>query len=170
MILVLDLSRSMSAEQPSRRESALRALEQLADEFAETGGNRIALIAFAARPLLLFPLTQDYDHLRHTLTQISEDDIPKLSADDAVSGTRIGTALKLAVESYDPHPPIGPSSCFSPTATILPPTANGNKESRRRKKSKSAFTRSASAIRSRPRTCTKAANFFCMTENLFRRS
>ena len=102
VIIVLDLSRSMSAEQPSRRELALRALRHLADEFEEHGGNRVALVAFASRAELLFPLTHDCDHLRHTLALIEADDIAKLSVEDPVSGTRIGAALKLAVESYDP--------------------------------------------------------------------
>jgi Ca-activated chloride channel family protein len=101
VILVLDLSRSMNAEQPSRRELAIRALRHLADTFEEHGGNRIALIAFAARPRLLFPLTQDCDHLRHVLSQIEAEDIPKLSVEEPLSGTRIGAALKLALESFD---------------------------------------------------------------------
>jgi Ca-activated chloride channel homolog len=113
VILVLDLSRSMSAEQPSRRELAVRSLKQLADEFEEHGGNRVALIAFASKAELLFPLTHDCDHLRHTLAQIEADDIVKLSTEDPVSGTRIGAALKLAVESYDP------SRANRPTIVLL---------------------------------------------------
>lgn len=102
VILVLDLSRSMDAGQPSRRELAVRALRDLADAFEEHGGNRVALIAFASQPQLLFPLTQDCDHLRHTLGRIENGDVPKLSVEEPVSGTRIGAALKLAVASYDP--------------------------------------------------------------------
>ncbi|MSQ93342.1 MAG: VWA domain-containing protein [Gemmataceae bacterium] len=102
VVLVLDLSRSMSAEQPSRRKLALRALRHLADTFEEHGGNRVALVAFAAQPRLLFPLTHDCDHLRHTLQQIEADDIPKLSIDEPISGTRIGAALKLAAAASDP--------------------------------------------------------------------
>lgn len=102
VILVLDLSRSMNAEQPSRRELAVRALRHLADAFAEHGGNRVAMVAFAARAELLFPLTHDTEHLRHIVRQIEADDAPKLSVENAVSGTRIGAALKLAVESVDP--------------------------------------------------------------------
>jgi Ca-activated chloride channel family protein len=101
VIVVLDLSRSMNAEQPSRRELAVRGLRHLADTFEEHGGNRLALIAFAASAQLLFPLTQDCDHLRHVLEQIEADDIPKLSLEEPVSGTRIGAALILAVDSID---------------------------------------------------------------------
>src|SRR5439155_23456546 len=45
VIVVLDLSRSMLAEQPSRRELAIRALHHLADTFEEHGGNRVGLVA-----------------------------------------------------------------------------------------------------------------------------
>ena len=101
VILVLDLSRSMNAEQPSRRTQAIRALQKLADTFEQHGGNRVALVGFAARARLFFPLTQDYDHLRHTLKQIAADDYPPLSLENPVSGTRIGAALKLAAELCD---------------------------------------------------------------------
>lgn len=103
VIVVLDLSRSMFAEQPSRRELALWALRHLADAFEEHGGNRVALVAFAARAQLFFPLTQDADHLRHTLAQIEADDSPSLKVAEPISGTRIGAALKLAVDSCDPN-------------------------------------------------------------------
>ncbi len=102
VILVLDLSRSMSAEQPSRRELAIGALRNLADRFEEHGGNRVALIAFASQPRLLFPLTHDSDHLRHTLKQIEAGDIPNLSTSEPASGTRIGAALQLATQTTDP--------------------------------------------------------------------
>jgi Ca-activated chloride channel homolog len=102
LAIVLDLSRSMSAEQPSRRERALRALRDLADDLQSQGGCRVALVAFAGRPRLLFPLTRDYGHFRSTLAQIEADDIPSLRPDSdepLVSGTRIGAALQLAVQA-----------------------------------------------------------------------
>ncbi len=102
VIIVLDLSRSMLAEQPSRRELGVRALRHLADTFEEHGGNRVALVAFASKARLFFPLTQDYDHLRHTLTQIEADDYQRLADPEPAFGTRIGAALKLAVASIDP--------------------------------------------------------------------
>ena len=102
VILVLDLSRSMSAEQPSRRKRAVDALRHLANTFEEHGGNRVALVAFAAKPRLFFPLTYDCDHLRHTLAQIEANDYPPLTVEEPISGTRIGAALKLALEAFDP--------------------------------------------------------------------
>jgi Ca-activated chloride channel family protein len=103
VIVVLDLSRSMNAEQPSRRQLAIRALQDLADTFEHNGGNRVALVGFAERARLFFPLTQDYDHLRHTLAQLGADDYAPLSSGAPISGTRIGAALKLAAQSYDPE-------------------------------------------------------------------
>ncbi len=104
LAIVLDLSRSMQAEQPSRRERALRALRDLTDHLQAHGGCRVALVAFASRARLVFPLTQDYDHFRHALTQIENDDFPPLVPgpdEPLVSGTRIGAALKLAVQALD---------------------------------------------------------------------
>ena len=103
VIVVLDLSRSMSAEQPSRRDLAILAIRDLADAFESHGGNRVALVAFASRPQLFFPLTQDCDHLRHTLDQIEASDFPSLRVKEPTSGTRFGAALKLAVSSGDPE-------------------------------------------------------------------
>jgi Ca-activated chloride channel family protein len=108
LLIALDLSRSMLAEQPSRRERAFRALRDLADALQARGGPRVALVAFASRADLLFPLTADYDHLRHTLARIEADDFPAptLGPDEPfVSGTRIGAGLRRAVEACDPGRP-----------------------------------------------------------------
>src|SRR5579859_2354208 len=78
LVVVLDLSRSMQAEQPSRLERALRLLRDLADTLQARGGRRVALVVFAAEPRLLFPLTPDYDHFRHCLRRIEQDDLPPL--------------------------------------------------------------------------------------------
>ena len=102
LAIVLDVSRSMTAEQPSRLERALRLLRGLAASLEERGGRRIALIVFAAEPRLLFPLTQDYDHFLHRLKQIAESDLEPLgSPPGSRSGTRFGAALRLAVDSRD---------------------------------------------------------------------
>lgn len=101
VIVVLDLSRSMFAEQPSRRDFALGALKHLAETFESQGGNRVALVGFASQPRLFFPFTQDCNHFRHTLNEIKNNDYPKLNEKDAVSGTRIGAALAFALASCD---------------------------------------------------------------------
>ena len=56
-----------AAEPPG---ASLAALNDLADHLEEHGGARLALIVFAARPHLVFPLTRDYDHFRTALDEI----------------------------------------------------------------------------------------------------
>ena len=63
VMIVLDLSRSMRAEQPSRAAKAIRSLRTLTDPAKLPPGTRVGLIVFAARPALMFPLTHDLDHL-----------------------------------------------------------------------------------------------------------
>jgi Ca-activated chloride channel family protein len=109
LAVVLDLSRSMRAEQPARQERAVRALRDLADHLQAHGGCRVALVAFASRPRLLFPLTQDYDHFRHALDQVEHDDLPPLAPgpdEPLISGTRIGLALQLAVQALTGDRPV----------------------------------------------------------------
>lgn len=107
LVIVLDLSRSMLAEQPSRLELAQRSLHDLADTLERRGGHRVALIVFAAHARLQFPLTGDYDHLRFAVDQaIGDAPDPKLAAsadDHSPSGTRIGQALRLAAATHDLH-------------------------------------------------------------------
>ncbi|MFO0863215.1 MAG: VWA domain-containing protein [Gemmataceae bacterium] len=106
VMLVLDVSRSMHAEQPSRLQQAKRALHLLADRWREYGKHRIGLVAVAGKAKLAFPLTSDLDHLRFLLDQIEPDALPwplGADADDPLaSGTRLGEGIRLAVESLDP--------------------------------------------------------------------
>jgi Ca-activated chloride channel family protein len=105
LVVVLDVSRSMLAEQPSRQERARRALHDLADTLQRHGGHRIALVVFAAKPRLIFPLTNDYDHFRAAVHAWDADNLPpelRPNAEEGpVSGTRIGAAMRLAVASHD---------------------------------------------------------------------
>jgi Ca-activated chloride channel family protein len=105
IMVVLDVSRSMFAEQPSRLERALRSLDSLAATLDTSGGRRIGLVAFAGQPRLWFPLTADFDHFRFALRQIQRDELPPSLRPNAeqgdLSGTRIGAALKLAVSTLD---------------------------------------------------------------------
>jgi len=103
IFVVFDLSRSMLAEQPSRRSLAVKSMAKLADALEAHGGHRLALVGFASKARLFFPLTQDYDHFRHVLTQIDAGDYPSLSVEDPASGTRIGAALSLAASLADPQ-------------------------------------------------------------------
>lgn len=95
LVIVLDLSRSIYAESPSRLERACRAVEDLLTTLRTRGGGRVALVAFAGKPRLLCPLTHDLDHVRECVDAIDRT-VPEVTLGN---GTRIGAALALAVES-----------------------------------------------------------------------
>ena len=141
----------MLAEQPSRLERALRALSDLADHLQKRGGPRLALVVFAARPHLVFPLTRDYDHFRTALGELEAGDLPADIYPDARnppdSGTRIGAALTLAVASFEEEPASPGPCCSSPTATTRPTMRNGCRASTPPGQPAFRFTRSESAIR-----------------------
>lgn len=104
LVVVLDLSRSMLAEQPSRQERARRALFNLADALERRGGHRVALVTFAARARLVCPLTHDYDHFRDAVRQQDAANLhPDLrpAPEGYPSGTRLGAALRLALAAHD---------------------------------------------------------------------
>ena len=104
IVVVLDLSQSMLAEQPSRFERARRSLRDLADVLESRGGHRVALVLFAAHAKLQFPLTGDYDHFRFALDQLdAENIVPALrpqAGEKIASGTRLGEALRLAAAAH----------------------------------------------------------------------
>jgi Ca-activated chloride channel family protein len=97
LVAVVDLSRSMYAEAPSRVELARNALFDLADTLRQRGGHRLGLILFAGRAKLVCPLTHDLDHFRDSVRTIDL----KVPEPELGAGTRIGAALTLAVESQD---------------------------------------------------------------------
>lgn len=115
LVLVVDLSRSMRAADMSSRdaltrwEAARAGLRRLMNELARRGGHRVALVVFAAKPKLVFPLTTDYDHARAQIEELDGRFPPpecRPGADPAVvSGTRIGAALLAAVDAHDPRFP-----------------------------------------------------------------
>jgi Ca-activated chloride channel family protein len=112
LIVVLDCSRSMLAENPSRLRRARLALLDLVGELQKRGGHRVALIVFAGKTRLACPLTHDYDHFRDALG--SEKDIDALPFDPELapgpreaSGTRIGLAIHEALKERDPRYPGG---------------------------------------------------------------
>ncbi|MHB1424995.1 MAG: VWA domain-containing protein [Gemmataceae bacterium] len=105
LVVVLDCSRSMLAETPSRLERAREALLDLADAVERRGGHRLALVLFAGKAQLACPLTHDYDHFRSKLdnleTVAQERDLEPRPGEK--SGTRLGQALSLAVTCDDPQ-------------------------------------------------------------------
>lgn len=97
LIVVVDLSRSMYAEAPSRIERTCLALDDLVATLRLRGGHRLGLVVFAGKPRLLCPLTHDLDHLREAIASID-----LLVPDTTLgNGTRIGSALTLAIDSFD---------------------------------------------------------------------
>ena len=108
LVLVLDLSRSMLADDTAsgkaRWQSAVAGSVDLLDWMKTRGGHRIAVVIFAARPLLLVPLTTDFDHARAKLSELNGRFPPaaiRPDRDDFPSGTRIGAAVTFAVDSLD---------------------------------------------------------------------
>jgi Ca-activated chloride channel family protein len=105
LVIVLDLSRSMFAEQPSRLQRAKDGLIKLAEALKQRGGHRVGLVVFAAHAKVVCPLTHDYDHFREVVEDISAERLPPDIAptDDDPSGTRIGAGIRTAVELHEPR-------------------------------------------------------------------
>jgi Ca-activated chloride channel homolog len=104
LVVVLDCSRSMLAESPTRLGRAKAALLDLAEAVQRRGGHRLALVEFAGRARLACPLTHDYDHFRDTIRAIDPTTFdPELGPGPAEkSGTRIGLGLAQGVQAHDP--------------------------------------------------------------------
>lgn len=104
--LVLDLSRSMlaaDAAQGTRFDTARQACLELLDRFRQRGGHRVALVVFAARPIVWVPLTADLDHVQQKLQEldIQHPPVAVRPVEGSKSGTRIGAALRLALTLHD---------------------------------------------------------------------
>ena len=106
LVVVLDCSRSMFAETPSRLERAKTALLDLCQTLQKRGGGRVALVVFAGRARLACPLTHDYDHFRDAVEAVETDAVdPDLEPGaNGVSGTRIGAGLHEALLAHDLRP------------------------------------------------------------------
>jgi Ca-activated chloride channel family protein len=108
LVVVLDVSRSMLAEQPTRRTLATRALKDLAITLGRDGSTRIGLVLFAGRPRILTPLTLDYEQFQNVLRDVDDDVLPPEIWPDkngqVASGTRIGAALEKAVQLLGNNP------------------------------------------------------------------
>ncbi|MEM7163352.1 MAG: VWA domain-containing protein [Bacteroidota bacterium] len=95
IMLCLDVSNSMKAEdfKPSRIEKAKRSIRRLIDGLH---GDKIGLIVFAGEAYVQTPITTDYAAANMFLSSVGPGIIPKNR-----QGTAIGTAIELAVESFD---------------------------------------------------------------------
>lgn len=112
VVVVIDLSRSMLATDlatpQARWQAARAAARDLVDTAARRGGHRIGIVVFAARPKVLVPLTTDYDHLNLMLDEIDAGVQPveiRPADEFSKSGTRIGAAIALSVQTHDERYP-----------------------------------------------------------------
>lgn len=103
LILTLDVSRSMTAEQPSRLDLVRNAVRDLLASIRQRGGHRIAIVLFAGRAQIVCPLTQDYDHVADVLDQLDELRLdPDLGPGPReASGTRIGQGIGASLRARD---------------------------------------------------------------------
>ena len=93
LICCIDVSKSMDATDmlPSRLS---RAQLQIASFVSELKGDRIGIIAFAGRPSLECPLTDDYDAVQMVINSLSTDTV-------GMPGSDLGAALELAAKAFD---------------------------------------------------------------------
>jgi Ca-activated chloride channel family protein len=111
LVIIIDLSRSMLADDMSnsqnrtRWEAARAGALDLLQAVARRGGHRVAVVVFASKPKVICPLTTDYEHVRAVLEDIDGDHPPpeiRPGRDPNVtSGTRIGATLVAAVQAHD---------------------------------------------------------------------
>ena len=96
LVILLDLSESMKASdvKPSRLVLARQKIEDLINE---SKGVKIGLIAFAADPHMITPLTDDTKTIRHLLPTLDTDII-------YIQGSRLASALDMASTMLDAEP------------------------------------------------------------------
>lgn len=95
LFVLLDVSRSMTAEDvaPNRLE---RAKSDVRDLLAQLPGDRVGLIAFAGKPVVMAPLTTDQGFFRMVLDEIDTGSAPR-------GGTLIGDAIRAALAAMPEH-------------------------------------------------------------------
>ncbi|HEY2784922.1 MAG TPA: vWA domain-containing protein [Fimbriiglobus sp.] len=109
VVIVLDMSRSMwaddTADGRTRWQLAQAAALNLIDA-TRSNGHRVGVVVFAARPLVLVPLTTDPAYAAQRIAALDGRHPPpdvRPADDAAVSGTRIGAAIVAAVAVHDPR-------------------------------------------------------------------
>lgn len=96
LVILLDLSESMNGEdiKPSR---LIRAKQKIEDLINHSKGVKIGLIAFAADPHMIVPITEDKETLRHLLPSLGTDLVH-------VQGSRLSLALDMASNMLEAEP------------------------------------------------------------------
>lgn len=93
MVVALDLSRSMNAEdvRPSRLDKAKFEINRLVNRLR---GDRVGLIVFTDEAFVQTPLTTDYSAMRLFLDIANTDQMP-------TSGTNFASAMQKAIEAFE---------------------------------------------------------------------
>ncbi|MEW6746410.1 MAG: VWA domain-containing protein [Planctomycetota bacterium] len=93
VMVLLDVSRSMLARDvtPNRLE---RAKSDIRDLLRQFHGERVGLIAFAGKPVVVCPLTTDQGFFRFILDQVGPGSAPR-------GGTAIGDAIREALRAME---------------------------------------------------------------------
>lgn len=96
LVILLDLSESMLATdvKPSR---LVRAKQKIEDFLQLAQGVKFGLIAFAADPHMITPLTDDKETIRHLLPSLDTDLV-------YIQGSRLHPALKMASRMLESEP------------------------------------------------------------------
>jgi Ca-activated chloride channel family protein len=97
VMIVLDVSRSMFAEAPSRLEQAREALKSLCDGLRFRGGHRLGLVVFAGRAEVACPLTHDLDHFLSVVESLDTGSPPP----GLGVGTRIGAGIAQGLSAFE---------------------------------------------------------------------
>ena len=96
LVIVLDLSKSMNATdiKPSR---LARAKQKIEDLILQSKGVKVGLIAFAADPHMITPLTEDTETIRYLLPTVDTDLV-------YIQGSKLTPALEMAAAMLDAEP------------------------------------------------------------------
>jgi Ca-activated chloride channel homolog len=96
LAILLDLSESMNAQDisPSR---LLRAKQKIEDLLNMSQGTGVGLIAFAADPHMISPMTEDKETIRHLLPSLSTDLV-------YVQGSKLAPALEMGAAMLSNEP------------------------------------------------------------------
>ena len=92
LVILLDLSESMNATdiKPS---ALVRAKQKIEDLLNLSKGVKIGLIAFAADPHMITPLTEDKETIRHLLPSLETDLV-------YIQGSRLSSALEWPLQCW----------------------------------------------------------------------
>lgn len=96
LAVLLDLSESMNAKDVSPSRLG-RAKQKIEDILNMSKGAKIGLIAFAADPHMIAPLTEDKEAIRHLLPTLDTDLV-------YVQGSKLASALEMAAAMLDNEP------------------------------------------------------------------